>query len=284
MIRQPRDSDLPELISLWQEAFGDAEEEAAFYFRLRHRHGNMLVMEKEGRIAGMLSMLPVTLTAKSFCIPGRYVFAVATKKENRGQGISTALLDAAHEAMRREGTAVSLLVPADDGLYAFYRKRGYQTAFYLHEIILSAEEISPSPATGEVSLCGADEYFRIRSAAFTSSKLFAQWDRDALEFVRRSAEASGGALLRLRAGNAEAAAVCEVREGIVRVSELALDGFIWRDAMALIHRHFKAERYILRLPEGMLGRDSLRPFGMIRWLREPPQMEGSPPWLALAKD
>jgi len=284
VIRHPSDGDLPELTSLWQEAFGDSQEETSFYFQYRHRHGNMLVKELDGGIAGMLSMLPVTLTAPGLSLPGRYVFAVATKREQRGQGVSTELLHAAHETMRREGAAVSLLVPADAGLFHFYRKRGYQDQFFINEFSIKAKEILPMPAAGEARRCTAEEYTFLRSAVFSQSRLFVKWDIEALEYVRLGAEASGGAMLMMSGGSGQAAAVCEPRYGAMRVSELILDGLSWQEALAMIHRHFNAERYVVRVPEGLRGHDSRKYFGMAKWLTEPPQTEGGPPWLALAKD
>ncbi len=284
MIRKPRDNDLKELMSLWQEAFGDSREETAFYFRYRHRHDNMLLMEKDGGVIGMLSMLPVTLTAPGSSFPGRYVFAVATRIGYRGQGVSTALLLAAHDTMRREGAAVSLLVPADAGLFHFYRERGYQDQFFINEFSIKAKELLGVPAAGKVRRCTAGEYSFLRSAVFSQSRLFVKWDLEALEYVRRSAEASGGAMLMMSGGSGQAAAVCEPRYDAMRVSELILDGLSWQEALALIHLHFNAERYVVRVPEGLRGPDSRKFFGMAKWLTEPPQAEGGPPWLALAKD
>lgn len=271
-------------MSLWQEAFGDSREETAFYFRFRHRDENMLVMETDGMIAGMLSMLPLTLAAPGQRFPARYVFAVATKKERRGQGISTELLSAAHAQMREEGTAASLLVPADEGLFTFYGRRGYQMAFFVDELRLAGSDIAAHAPDGEVKDCGTGDYSRLRAAAFSGSRLFASWDEEALAFVIRSAKASGGGVLRLKNGHGEAAAVCEKRDGFLRVSELALSGMSWQEAMALVHRRFKAERYELRLPQGTVPNDSPRPFGMIHWLVQPPDLKGAAPYLALAKD
>lgn len=271
-------------MSLWQEAFGDSREETAFYFRSRHRDENMLVMETDGGITGMLSMLPLTLTAPGQRFPARYVFAVATKKERRGQGISTELLGAAHERMREEGAAASLLVPADEGLFTFYGRRGYQTAFYVRELQMTGSDIDAQALHGEVLDCTPGDYSRLRAAAFSGSQLFASWDEEALAFVIKSAQASGGGVLLLKSGRGEAAAVCERRDGFLRVSELALCGMSWQEAMALVRRRFKAERYELRLPPGTVPDGSPRPFGMIRWLIQPPDLQGAPPYLALAKD
>ena len=285
MIRKPCDRDLPRLMELWQEAFGDSEDETRFYFQYRHRHEHMLVMEIDEQISGMLSLLPIQLIADGAAHQARYVFAVATKKEVRGRGVSTALLTAAHEGIRAEGGVASILVPASENLFTFYGKRGYQAAFFVDQALLSASEIVSSPLRGEVSGLSAEDYLGIRKASFSGSRLFVDWDLDALTYIKLGAESGGGRVLYLRDGAGEAAALIEKRDSIMRVTELALlSGMTWQIAMALIHRVVQAPQYLLRLPQSSLGERNTIPIGMIHWLKAMPEGTGSPAYLALAKD
>ena len=130
VIGHPGADDLPQLSALWREAFGDTEEETAFFFQYRHRAENMLVLRLEDRIAGMLTMLPVALLAGGKALKARYVFAIATKESYRNRGVSTQLLAAANAAAAAEGCAATLLVPANERLFVFYGKRAYETTFY----------------------------------------------------------------------------------------------------------------------------------------------------------
>lgn len=284
MIRLARDADLAELALLWQEAFGDTAEETAFYFQTRHRNEYLLLQEDDRGINGMLSMLPLELSAGETRLSARYVFAVATRKERRGEGISTRLLEAAHGRAEEEGCAATLLVPAEPSLFEYYGKRGYQTAFLLDEISLTAQEIAMRAPSGQVSFCSAPEYKALRDKAFAGSSLYAAWGQDALEYIKTGAEASGGAMIRLNGEGLQAAALCEARGNIMRVSELALVSGTWQRAMALIHQEINADAYQLRMQQGCLRPGATRPFGMIHWLRKPLEISGSPPYLAFAKD
>ena len=108
MIRFAQEADLPALLQLWQEAFGDGSgEEASYYFARRHQPQHMLVALEKGRVAGMLTMLPSRAGRPRQLISRRYILAVATLKAFRGQGISTRLLEAAHSHMRQTGAAAS---------------------------------------------------------------------------------------------------------------------------------------------------------------------------------
>ena len=275
---------MPQLISLWQEAFGDTAEEALFYFQHRHKQQNMFVFEIGSEISGMLSMLPVHLHSPKQIIQARYVFAVATKKTRRGQGISTRLLEAAHQKMQAEGSSASILVPAEPSLFEFYGKRGYKTGFQVDQVHLKAGEISSRGVKGRLKRCCADKYLSIRNDVYKSSQMFVRWDLDALQFIRHSVMASGGAMFSISIGKRQAAAVCEARGDFIRVTELACSKDMWQQAMALIHQHFQSEKYQLRMQEGSLPEGSTQPFGMIHWLGEPMQTMGEAPYLAFAKD
>lgn len=283
MIRNATNEDVPQLLTLWQEAFGESEADAAFYLKHRSKPQHMLVMEQEGDILGMLSMLPFDLKSGDKVFPARYVFAVATRASHQRQGISAELLSKAHEKMKSEGASASVLVPASPALFDFYRKRGYETFFYQKKLLLEAQEITDIP-DGDAKPCAVEDFYRLREKAFGDSALFARWDLDALAFITRIMKDSGGGVLRLLTKNGEGAAVCERRDGGIRISELALDGMPWQEALALACQAFPAKRYEVRLPRQTPGAGDIIPFGMIQQLGDVPLAPGSAPWLALAKD
>lgn len=283
MIRFSRDSDLPALHALWQEAFEADAKEAEYYFSHRLRREHTLVALDGGRLAGMLSMLPVILMASRQSYPARYVFAVATFKQFRGHGISSQLLKTAHHHMAASGDAASLLVPALPSLFDFYTKRGYETHFFIDSLQIAPEDILPPSPGARLGPCGAEDYLRLRDKAFEGSGLYVRWDLEALRFFINSLSDAGGAL-RITAPQGEAACLYERRDEGIRITELALLGLHWQDAMAAIHGHLNAPAYTLRMPKGTLPGARIQPFGMIRWLTQPPETRGQAPYLSIAKD
>lgn len=284
MITHPLDQDLPALKTLWQEAFHDSQRDTEKYFSLRHRHENMLVLKNGNRIDGMLSMLPLNLQSGEKVYQARYVFAVATRQEARGQGISTHILQEAHQWMDNQGVWASVLVPANDALFSFYEKRGYHNAFLIKESTFLRKQI-PDQTGGSFFDCPVEEYLKIRNTAFQESKLFAKWDQEALEFIKQSLQGAGG-LLRLEAPSGQTAVVaCEYQGDEVRVIDVALDHMPWQTALGIIAKAFPAKHYVLRLSDDQKGAGQSRPFGMIRWLRPAPKLLGeTAPYLSFAKD
>ncbi|MDD4081665.1 MAG: GNAT family N-acetyltransferase [Eubacteriales bacterium] len=283
MIRFSRDSDLPVLHALWQEAFEADAREAEYYFGHRLKREYTLVALDGEVLTGMLSMLPISLVASKKEYPARYVFAVATFRKFRGQGVSSQLLEAAHRHMSASGEAASVLVPALPPLFGFYGKRGYETRFFIDSMEVFPRDISLPPPGAQVTPCGAEEYLRLRDKAFGNSGLYVRWDIDAIRFSISSLFGLGGAL-RIATPQGEAACLYELRDGGVRVTELALLGLGWQDAMAAINGHLSAPAYTLRMPASTLPGARTQPFGMIRWLIQPPEIKGGAPYISIAKD
>lgn len=283
MIVHPNDQDLPAIKTLWQEAFHDSQEDTDFYFNLRHQHENMLVFKDGDQVLGMLSMLPLVLQSGNTSYDARYVFAVATRKAARGQGISSKLLVQAHQSMKNQGLWASVLVPANAALFDFYLKRGYKNQFYVRELHLTKAEIPENPL-GTYADCSLDTYLRVHQESNLHSKLYARWDQHALGFVKDSLKGEGGMLL-LSSQHYTAVAACERRGDLIRVVDIALNRMPYLLAAGLISKAFPAKRYLVRLPSENENPEHSRAFGMIHWLKSEPVITGNTaPYLGLAKD
>lgn len=285
MIRFPKDTDLPQIKALWQEAFGDSDEDTEFYFERRHRHENMLVLLEGDEVAAMLTMLPINLKAGKEGLKARYIFAVATKKSHRGQGLSTKLLEAAHEFIRSEGGAAGVLVPAEGSLFDFYEKRGYQTAFYIDEAVIPAAQLPKISTLDSVFDCSASEYLSSRENLLGDNRMYVKWDLEALTYIKDSLGMGGGRMLKLTIDKKPALAVCAPVNDGVMVTELLCEKSHITRALAQIHNLIRAERYTVRTPQGVLGEGEKKSFGMIHRLGTPVlDLDGQLPYLSFAKD
>ena len=284
MIRFAETSDHPKLKALWADAFRDSDAVIDQYFTRRHTDENMLVDVRDHTIAGMLSMLPVTLRGgDGNNYPARYLYAIATDTHYRGRGISTGLLEAAHNHMKALGEAAGILVPASPSLFDFYAKRGYTTAFYLDIVSINASALPPFPTRGKVSSCSASEYTRTRNLAFQSSSLYARWDEHAVSYSLQTLSHTGGAAM-ITWENGYGCAAWEKTEHGILVRELALPEGNPYMAIAVLHRSLNAAHYTVRFAQSAAAGFDPRPFGMIRWLIPEPSLAGAPPYLSLAMD
>lgn len=284
MIRFATGSDHPRLKALWADAFGDTPESLDAYFSHRHMDGNMLVDARDATVAGMLTMLPVTLSSTGGqAYPGRYIFAVATDGRYRNLGVSTALLEAAHAYMKGLDEAAAVLAPASQSLFGFYGNRGYKTAFYLDAVTLNAAELPPFPRRGRFRECSGADYTRLRDTAFQNSRLYVRWEESAVTFAVQTFVRTGGVTALFWEGGHGCAAWEKTEDGIL-VRELALPDGDYPTALAVLHGQLNAKRYTVNLAEGTVPGATPRPSGMIHWLIPEPELAGKPPYLSLTKD
>lgn len=109
--------------ALYREIFPeDTEEFLDFYYKERPKR--ILAMEEEGQIIAMLHLNPFLLSFFGKEIIASYIYAVATKKEKRRQGIMGELLRYAFQLLKEEGEAFCILIPVAESIYSPY---GFRT-------------------------------------------------------------------------------------------------------------------------------------------------------------
>ena len=117
-ISTPQKNHLPQLKALWQQAFGESMDSflaTAFSF------DRCLIAEKDGQVAAALYWFDLDYAGNRLA----YLYAIATEKSQQHQGIGKALIQAAHKHLKALGYAGTILVPASEALFAFYKKCGY---------------------------------------------------------------------------------------------------------------------------------------------------------------
>ena len=150
-IRRSRSADLPTLMSLWQEVFGDPP---AFTSKFYHTFGAdcAFVAEIDEKIVAMIHTLPTALAQNGQYSWGVYLYALATSPDHRGLGIASALLQTAETAPdvtppllfgaenvglilphAPDSPAFALLIPGEESLVGYYRKRGYDRTANIHK-------------------------------------------------------------------------------------------------------------------------------------------------------
>lgn len=260
---------VPALKGLWKLCFGDPDGYIDLYFQNRYQAANTLVALSGNMPAAMLTMLPLVIASPAAEARARYVFAVATHPDHRGQGLSTELLEAAHDWMRNAGVALSLLVPASEGLFRFYGQRGYETAFDLCHARLTEDELNREDSGRfEVFLGRLSELEHMRNRFYANSRLFARWDREALSYIDRELSFFEGSVLILKRGSRIAGyAACYPMGPDLLVKELAVEAEDFMPAAAALQKHYGVKRICIRLksdyPAGC--KNMVLPFGMVKW-------------------
>lgn len=153
IIDAPDQSQITELRSLWQEAFDDTEEVIDDFGRTAFHTDRCRCAVKDGKVTAALYWFDCLHMGR--CIA--YVYAVATAKAYRRQGIGHELMEDTHRHLGKLGYEGVILVPGSKELFRYYECMGYQTCSAIREFSCDA-------SVKEVSLRRIDkeEYARIR--------------------------------------------------------------------------------------------------------------------------
>ena len=120
---------------LYREIFPeDTEDFLDFYYKKRPKR--ILAMEEDGEVIAMLHLNPFLLSFFGKEITATYIYAVATRKDKRKQGIMGELLRYSFRLLEEEGEAFCFLLPVTEQIYTPY---GFQT---VARFSLDEQEIS----------------------------------------------------------------------------------------------------------------------------------------------
>lgn len=120
-----------DMMRLWKETFNDSDD----YIRLvfdAYFDPEYVEFEigSDGDVCASMLAIPYCFGVNNKQIKAVYLCGLATKREKRGCGIMTNLINRMGEHMKKLGYAFMFLIPADTGLQKFYSDRNFVAAFY----------------------------------------------------------------------------------------------------------------------------------------------------------
>ena len=125
--RKTTPADIPALKAIWNEAFAeDSRQDIDEFFETLYPNATGFCAEDEtGCVCAMLFALPQTIVKGEKQLKAAYLYAVATKKEHRGQGYCRAVMAYAEKELRKRYVDALLLSPATQDLADFYARLGF---------------------------------------------------------------------------------------------------------------------------------------------------------------
>lgn len=150
---QPSPEQIPQLLRLWKEAFGDYDGFWELFLERGFSRSRCRCVTEDGQVTASLCWFDCACEGQTQA----YIYAVVTHPAHRGRGLCRALLQDVHAHLRSRGYAAVLLVPAEETLRQMYRKLGYTDCTTVSEFSCTA---SASPTA--VEAVDAEEYGRLR--------------------------------------------------------------------------------------------------------------------------
>lgn len=153
IIESPKERHLLSLRALWQEAFGDESAFIDTFFQAAFSPDRSLAVTEGDEVLAALYWFNCAVEGERVA----YLYAIATAKARRGQGLCSALMAETHRRLRTLGYRGALLVPSSAALFGFYEKMGYKTCGRIAESQHTA--CNDSFPLREI---GMEEYARLR--------------------------------------------------------------------------------------------------------------------------
>ena len=285
MIRFAVYDDIPALKHIRKVCFDEDEAYSAFYCANRFTENNTLVYVEQQTPVASLTLLMAEVATAERIFPIAYVYAVATLPEQRCRGLAAALLQYADEYLQSRGVEAALLVPASALLFDYYAKLGYETTFFIekHQPAFPDEA---ADAVVQATNLNADDYFRLRKAAYAAGGYFVQWDRTALDYALQECRLTGGMAYHLHTNVAEGFFLAyPAPDNTVIIKESWLNGNLYPLAFRMLQTVFgKQRQYIFYRPQAPNSTTTL-PFGMMKYYTNAALPAArNIPYFGLAKD
>ena len=121
-IDRPKQEQISALRGLWREAFGDTDEFLDIFWQTAYSPDRCRCITVNEEVAAALYWFDCLYEGS----PIAYLYAVATAKAHRGQGLCRRLMEDTHRHLAARDYAGAILVPGEESLFRFYERLGYR--------------------------------------------------------------------------------------------------------------------------------------------------------------
>lgn len=189
IIDAPTPDQQPQLRGLWKEAFGDTDAFLDAFFSTAFSEDRCLCITCQGDVAAALYWFDCVLNGKKIA----YLYAVATAKAFRGQGLCKKLMGKTHDLLQSRGYAATVLVPGQESLFRFYGAMGYRSCSPVDRLSCGSVEmgLTLQPIDGA-------EYARLRSGLLPQGGVVQEGENIAFLQTQAALYAGPGFLLAAR--------------------------------------------------------------------------------------
>jgi Predicted acetyltransferase involved in intracellular survival and related acetyltransferases len=278
--------ELPMLKEIWKLTFGDEDSFIEFFFQNRDWVGETAVLEADGRVVSMLTMIPVSLIGTDGTKHrASMLYAIATHPGFQKQGLAERLIEFSNRYLASKKVFATVLVPAGEELFRFYEKRGYKSGFMTREAIWRRGEVkAPAASAARVGTMGPiaeaakplfscriapaqpGEYNRIRRECL-NGRAYLDYRNQDIVFEKRLARLYGTDIFSVEINGAKGCICAErISEKEVILKEFLLPDRYMLPAMEQLSERLSADQFKVRTPShsGIILGGAVRPFGMIR--------------------
>ena len=176
------------LRDLWKQAFGDSDAFLDSFFATAFSPNRCLCATEGDALAAAMYWFDCQVNGQKIA----YIYAVATDKSFRRQGICHKLMAKAHEILKSQGYSGTILVPGEPALEDLYAAMDYRVCTQLREVVCAR---GPEPVP--LRPIDAIEFARLRRELLPENAVIQEGP--SLSFLAAQAEFYAGTHLLLAA-------------------------------------------------------------------------------------
>lgn len=260
--------------ALWERIFAeDSKEFLDYYYSVKTKENEILVLEEEGRICSMLQLNPYRLQLGEAEAEAPYIIAVATEEDCRHRGMMRKLLYRTMRDRREAHQPLLFLMPAKEEIY---RPFGFRFVYRQQRDRFWADPMR----TGSYSLMSVRKGEEASAAEFASRMLegkkdvFACRDAGYYEVLRQESEAEDGALAWILDGERRIGLIAYGRGMAVEIREPLLEEAYVGRTEAILKTCFSGEKRPLDVYGLLYPGKEEKPVIMVRPLHLPTLLSG----------
>ena len=145
---------IPLLKKLWLDCFEEKSEAVDLFFNRCLDFTSIYTASVESKPVAMLYLVHSTLNGKK----AHYLCCAATSIDYRNLGIMGRLIEYAMSDSHKNGDAYSLLFPANEKLYGYYKRFGYKPLCTARKSVFTREEMNQFAENNKSNLTNVNSY------------------------------------------------------------------------------------------------------------------------------
>ena len=131
-------SEIQRLKEIWSVCFLDSSEYISLFFSTLYKDGYVTIHTEKQEIVAAHYLLPYEITIDGKPVKASYFCAAATMPAYRSLGIMSNMIKEALQKLKSQGYKICFLIPANEGLYDYYARFGFQSVYYAKDTIVKA--------------------------------------------------------------------------------------------------------------------------------------------------
>ncbi len=238
-----------QLISIWQESFGDSRAYISNFLRTNAAHTKVVAYIEEGKIVSAVYLLPISYIGRDNIVTKcYYAYAGATLTAYRGQGCFGSIWQFVNEHISEP----VIFVPASQSLVGYYKRQGFDV--WLTEKHIEVNALSndgnglqftteKNKRNANVLPLSAEEYcaFRNQILKKIGSML---WDENMMSYICKEHQMFDGEFMQVDINGVDVCFMCRKEESTLHIIEMlgGENSFLLKKHIQILMQRFSCKK------------------------------------------